>query len=150
MASPFASSPAPLFDRLCAAADDSVGPLDARGLQASLARDLADLLGTRSRLPLQRFTDEAGTVLDYGLPDFSALSPRSDDDRQGLKDAIMHAIACFEPRLMHVQVDVDDWTGNAEHARVHLSAAVRIGNELRRIDFTLPAGAAAPGLAGSL
>ncbi len=131
----------PLLDRLCAPGDDGVGPLDGRGLQASLARSLDELLGTRSRLPMRRFADEASHVLDYGLPDFSALSLRSSEDRLLLERAIVRAITCFEPRLLHAQARVEE-TGRVEHARVQISAAVRIGQELRRVEFAWPAGGA--------
>lgn len=140
MALSFASAPLPLFDRLCAPAGSGVEPLDARGLQASLARELGDLLGTRSRLSLARFADETGTVLDYGLPDFSSLSLRSQEDRDLLQRVITRAISCFEPRLLHIQVSIDDWAEHAEHALARISAAVRIGQELRRVQFALPAG----------
>ena len=113
MPSPLPSAPAPLFDRLCAPAGSEAEPLDARGLRdddapvietlrslgrvdrhdaqalrESLARELGLLLGTRSRLPLSRYAAEADTVLDWGLPDFTALSPRSGDDREALREAV--------------------------------------------------------------
>lgn len=141
MTSFFTSASVPLFDRLCAPSDNGIEPLDARGLQASLARELGELLGTRSRLPMQRFIDEAAHVLDYGLPDFSALSLRSSEDRLLLERAIARAIACFEPRLSHAQVSVER-AEHAERALVRISAAVQIGRELRRVQFALPAGAA--------
>lgn len=87
---------------------------------------------------MQRFIDEAAHVLDYGLPDFSALSLRSSEDRLLLERAIARAITCFEPRLMHPQVNVEE-AGQAERALVRISAAVRIGQELRRVQFALPA-----------
>ena len=146
MPSPLPSAPAPLFDRLCAPAGSEAEPLDARGLRESLARELGLLLGTRSRLPLSRYAAEADTVLDWGLPDFTALSPRSGDDREALREAVEVALARFEPRLRQVQVAVDDWPGQPQRARVQIDAAVRLGTEWRRVRFALPAdGADAPG-----
>lgn len=132
-------SPRPLFDRLCAGAGEDCSPLDAAGLRASLARDLDHLLNARSRLPLSSYVDEATSVIDWGLPDFSALSAQSGEDRQLLRQAVLHAIACFEPRLQQVHVAVDTWPGDPHRARLNIDAAVRIGGELRRVEFALPA-----------
>lgn len=131
-------APRPLFDRLCAVAGEDDAPLDAPGLRDSLARELATLLNARSRQPLSRYAREAASVLDYGLPDFSALSAQSGDDRLLLQQAVSHAITRFEPRLLHTQVQVDAWPGRPHRARVRIDAAVRIGRELRRVQFTLP------------
>lgn len=135
------SAPSPLFDRLCAPAATGDGTLDARGLQASLQGELQALLGTRSRLPMSRFAEEARSVIDWGLPDFSGLSVQSGDDREVLRQAVRHAISCFEPRLRHVEVGVDAWPGEPQRARVSIAAAVRIGQTLSRVQFTLALGA---------
>lgn len=132
-------APRPLFDRLCAGAGEDCSPLDAAGLRVSLARDLSHLLNARSRLPLSRYVDEVASVIDWGLPDFSALSAQSGGDRQLLRQAVLQAIACFEPRLQHVHVEVDTWPDDPHRARLNIDAAVRIGRELRRVEFALPA-----------
>jgi type VI secretion system protein ImpF len=50
--------------------------------------------------------DRNGTVIDYGLPDFSWMSASSETDRQTLAATIKHKITCFEPRLMEVHVTI--------------------------------------------
>lgn len=130
------SAPWPLFDRLCA--DGDCAPLDAAGLRDSLERELSILLNTRSRLGLSRYAEEAASVIDWGVPDFSALSAQSGEDRLLLQRAVLHAISCFEPRMQHLQVVVDTWPGDPQRARVNIDASMRIGRELRRVEFTLP------------
>ena len=96
----------PLFDRL-SSADDSAKTeqlLTPDQLQYSIARDLSRLLNTRSRLLAAEFVAQDGTTIDYGMPDISALSAKSDSDLAVLQTLVTHAIQCFEPRLNHVDV----------------------------------------------
>jgi type VI secretion system protein ImpF len=78
--------------------------LDSAALRESVRQDLARLLNTRSSLrgPLEQLA--SGTVLDYGLPDFSALTPASDSDRNLLAKAVAARISAHEPRLRNVRV----------------------------------------------
>ncbi|NDY94031.1 type VI secretion system baseplate subunit TssE [Ideonella livida] len=147
----------PLFDRLGAApaaAQDWRGPgpgrLDARGLRESLAREVGALLNTRSRLGLEDFIARAEgpglSLLDYGLPDLSPLTPASADDRDTLRRAVHHCLARFEPRLQHTEVQVSPLPGQALRARLSIDAAVALGPELRRVQFDLAADAQSVGL----
>ena len=80
-----------------------------------------------------------GTVLDFGIPDFSALSCRSTSDLAAVCQAVQHAIALFEPRLSHTQVvAIHDDTGHRGQANLQISGAVRLGLTLRRVDFDIP------------
>lgn len=131
------SAPAPLFDRLCAQDEGAGSALDARGLQASIGRELGRLLNTRCGLTLAQFADCTGTVLDYGVPDFTALSPRSGADMELLRSAVERAIALFEPRLMHTEVKLGGQGVHPERARIHIAGAVRMGLALRRIELDM-------------
>lgn len=131
-------SPLPLFDRLCAEAEGE-GVLDARALQASIAGELSNLLNSRSRLGAAAFLTSELSVVDFGMPDITALSPQSRDDRQLLQQLIQRAIACFEPRLSRTQVQVFEWPGDPQRAKVEIMAVVRLGRELRRVKFELAA-----------
>jgi type VI secretion system protein ImpF len=126
---------APLLDRLIGTEEASL--LDAAGLRVSLVRDLERLFNSTSRLGTSDFIDLELTVLDYGLPDFRGLSPQSYPDRELMAGAIGKAIATFEPRLTLVQVTVDLVDGLSYRARVAIEAAVRLGNQLCRVDFDL-------------
>ena len=133
-------APIPLLDRLCSDADPAEGAaLDARGLQASIARDLGRLHNARSRLGFDDFVARDTTVIDYGLPDFGALSARSGDDLSVLQRAVEHAIRRFEPRLLNPRVAIDPIAGVQHRARLRIDATVRLGAELRRVQFELDA-----------
>jgi type VI secretion system lysozyme-like protein len=107
---PIAGARAPLFERLAdpgaGANSDSARPavLDASALRDCVRDDLARLLNTRSGTRgVQREMAEE-TVLAYGLPDFSALSPASDADRATLAETVARQVRRHEPRLSQVQV----------------------------------------------
>jgi type VI secretion system protein ImpF len=113
---------------------------DAAGLQASIANELASLLNTRSSLTMGEFLQCQGTVLDFGIPDFSSLSCKSSDDLAAVSQAVQHAIALFEPRLSLTQVVAthDDSSNHRGQAKLQISGAVRLGMTLRRVDFDIP------------
>jgi type VI secretion system protein ImpF len=106
---PIRGSPLPLFDRLAQGSPESGKEqriLDSITVRESVLHDLRRLLNTRSsrRGKLQPLVE--GTVLDYGLPDFSALTPASDTDRNFLAQAIAARVTAHEPRLCNVRVVV--------------------------------------------
>jgi type VI secretion system protein ImpF len=135
------SAAIPLFQRLCAR-DGEMGDaadFDSAGLQTSIANELASLLNTRSGLTMAEFLKCQGTVLDFGIPDFSSLSCRSTSDLASVSQAVQHAIALFEPRLSHTQViAIHDDSGHRGQANLQISGAVRLGMTLRRVDFDIP------------
>lgn len=163
MSTPLPTAPQPLFDRLHAepaarpgagvGLGAGLGRLDAPGLQASLARELGQLLNTRSRLGLHAYVAAAETralsLLDYGLPDYSGLSARSEDDCRLLQQAVAHCLARFEPRLSHTQVQVMPMPGQPLRLRVLIDAAVTLGQALRRVQFDLAADAHAVASTGA-
>lgn len=102
---------APLFERL---ADDSPHTQresrpfrshDREGLEASLQRELEQLLNTRHG-PLPDHAVVRRTVLGYGVPDHILDSPTSTRDQERLERDVATAIRAFEPRLVAVSVAV--------------------------------------------
>jgi type VI secretion system protein ImpF len=71
-------------------------------LAESVRREVVRLLNTRCLAK-----DRNGSVLDYGLPDFSWMSAASGDDRRLLAETIARKVAAFEPRLTQVRVTLD-------------------------------------------
>jgi type VI secretion system protein ImpF len=140
------ASPVPLFDRLCGAAPESVDGrlLQAGGLETSLRRDLSRLFNVRNSLTIEQFLACEGTVLHYGLPDLLTLSAESDANLDRLAAVVAHAIALFEPRLSHVQVRALPDPSKRVGARVAISAAVKVGPQLFRVDFDLAANGQTP------
>lgn len=76
-----------------------------------------------------------GTVLGYGLPDFSALAPASSEDRRRLGDAIAQRIAAYEPRLCEVRVTVDPPAGNPTVLAGVIEASLRVGSVYEPVSF---------------
>jgi type VI secretion system protein ImpF len=113
-------SPVPLFDRLAADAESQLAGADAQRL--AVARDLERLLNTRSRLDFEAFSRSAATVVDYGVPDYSARSPVSASDREAVAAVVKQAIALYEPRLSNV-------------------SDMRVGGAVNHVAFELLAGA---------
>ena len=146
-------SSVPLFDRL-ASGEGSVGAgaflLQPEELEASIARELSRLFNTRCSLALSEMHLSTGTVIHYGIPDFSALSPRRGEDRDALEAALAQAIGFYETRLRSVVVKVSAVPRRGDTAAVTVSGDVMIGMKARRVSFALNLGAAGDGAAGEV
>jgi len=140
---PIEGARAPLFERLSDANPHSWQSwssgrvLDYLALKESVRLDLARLLNTRSCLSDALDELVQGTVLGYGLPDFSALGPASSDDRQRLGDAIAQRIAAYEPRLCEVRVTVNPPVGNPTAVAGVIEAALRVGSVYEPVSFQM-------------
>ena len=130
-------SPMPLFDRLAASGEAQLSGVEA--LRESVARDLGRLLNTRSHLTFEAFAASEGTVLDYGLPDFSERSLHSGPDREAIAAAIKHAIAMYEPRLVNVSVDFVFPADHSPHAVLTIGGELRSGTHVSHVAFELAA-----------
>lgn len=99
-----------LFDRLFdfepgeAADSASAVALTLDDLRHSVTRELLRLLTTRC--PVERRTPEGATVLNYGIPDVSAVAPSSIKERRRLEKSILQAVLDFEPRLKSPRVEL--------------------------------------------
>ncbi|CAG4890060.1 type VI secretion system baseplate subunit TssE [Paraburkholderia saeva] len=134
-------SPMPLFERLVAgdAAPSHEQWLEGDALRESVARELGRLLGTRSRLAFDAFATSEGTVIDYGVPDFSARSLQSGGDRDAIAAAIQHAITLFEPRLANVTVRFAGNAAQSAQPAMLVSGDLRMATGLARVAFELSA-----------
>ncbi len=72
-------------------------------LRESVRREVGRLLNTRCPVPEER----NGTVIDYGIPEFSWMSASSGDDRRQLANTIARKVTTFEPRLEQVRVRLE-------------------------------------------
>jgi len=103
----------PLFERLGKPHPGVAPPpqaLDAEGLRAVVASALESLLNTRCALTwaeAEALEPRERTVIDYGVPDLSAMDPASPVDCARLAAVIARTVAAFEPRLRDVQVVVE-------------------------------------------
>ncbi|HKC64375.1 MAG TPA: type VI secretion system baseplate subunit TssE [Pyrinomonadaceae bacterium] len=81
--------------------------LSRQELRKSVSRELGQLLNSRCPTPLQLIGEEERTVINYGLPDFTSLSPQSADDRRLIASIIAQTITAFETRLRNVRVTAE-------------------------------------------
>ncbi len=91
--------PRPLLDRFLQAGGGAW--MDADECLAAIRRDVETLLNTRSP------ADEP-SVVGYGLPDFTHMSPDSADDMWRLAARIRETLERFETRLERVRVEVGE------------------------------------------
>jgi type VI secretion system protein ImpF len=78
-----------------------------RQLKQALKRDLEWLLNTRRTFSVpEELPDLAGSLLAYGLPDFSTMSVRNTEDQNDLVHALETTLKRFEPRLEDVVVSL--------------------------------------------
>ncbi|MBJ7313461.1 type VI secretion system baseplate subunit TssE [Rugamonas sp. CCM 8940] len=92
-------------------------------LERSIGAELARLLNTRCAASMAQLAERERTVLDYGLPDYSAYYTGSLDDRQRLTALVRSTIVAFEPRLRDVDVEL----ALPGHSRQALDVTVRAG-----------------------
>ena len=106
---PIAGARTPLFERLADYQPYEPGepnPLrvyNREQLRESVRGEVARLLNTRCAAR----EDRNGSVIDYGIPDFSWMSAASGDNRRQLADTIARKVADFEPRLRQVRVNLE-------------------------------------------
>jgi type VI secretion system protein ImpF len=100
-----------------------------RQLKHAVARDLEALLNTRQEaleeLPPE-FTEVRHSPVAYGLPDFTALSLASLQDRNRIRLALEQAIAVFEPRIERVRVIMEPPRQHDQALRFRVEALLRV------------------------
>jgi type VI secretion system lysozyme-like protein len=98
-----------LFERLedLGPVSSPTSPIAARAaIEASIAREIGALLSTRIDPSADAVEPRDRTVLEYGLPDISAMAAQSTADQDRIARAIERAITAFEPRLSDPQVSI--------------------------------------------
>ncbi|KJS36279.1 MAG: hypothetical protein VR70_14130 [Rhodospirillaceae bacterium BRH_c57] len=120
-------------------------------LRASIARELARIMDTRRAISVENALAEdevAMTVLDYGIPDPTALSPQRIFDRQDLAAVIAKAVRVFEPRLRKPVVTVERDPAIRSAAVVTISGTMRVGARLEPVSFPMALTVRAANVAG--
>lgn len=79
-----------------------------RDLKASVRRDIENLLNTRRRnaTPPAGLKELAGSLVTYGIPDFSGTGPANAKEREAFCREVEDVIRANEPRLLKVAVGV--------------------------------------------
>lgn len=131
---------APLFDRLrlakSAAEHQPLRALNRQELHASICREVAFLLNTRSPTLAADFAQADLTVRDYGIPDFTAFSPQDSQDRTRLAWLLTKAITAFEPRLQQVKVSVALLTDQPQALLLTMTACLAVARFTEPIALT--------------
>ncbi len=138
---PIEGAKALLFDRLVDVppdVDERERPLrilNREQLKASVRRELERLLNTRCSIPLHQLSEEERSVVNYGIPDFSSLSPHSADDHALIGSVVAQTITAFEPRLRQVRVEVEP--ASESSLRLYISADLVVGVFNEPVSFPL-------------
>jgi len=140
---PITGALAPLFDRLVdldpEAARESVPQrvLDRPAVVASVAREIVRLFNTRCPHPERPGAAATGWVLDYGVPDFGALSAASAPDRERYAAVLSRLLLAFEPRLSQVRIVLQPVPGEPARLRGAIAAELRLGTVREPVSFPL-------------
>ncbi|HKG14293.1 MAG TPA: type VI secretion system baseplate subunit TssE [Pyrinomonadaceae bacterium] len=133
-----------LFERLAggdpAADREGARPFrvhETAALKESVRRELVRLLNTRSSAGINSRGAGEMSVLDYGVPDFTALSALSGDDRAKLSAAVAQVITAFEPRLRDVRVTSEGMRSNDRAVILRLEALLVVGDHAEPVSFPL-------------
>ena len=136
---------APLFDRLAGRGHVSSGDpphprriLYRAALRESLQRELQRLLNTRRpEFKSKALAGAEPTVIEYGLPDYSAMYTQNPEDQKKLSSLVRSTIERFEPRLRDPQVEATV-LGNSDKALlVKVTGSVVIGRETEHMTFAV-------------
>lgn len=135
----------PLFDRLDEELDDSrvVEPYRVQYLSLlfeSVGQEINRLLNTRvapRRAPVSSWEPHSKpqTVIDYGLPAFSALEAGNPADVAFLSAAIREKIAAFEPRLKSPVVELHPVPDNPSAIVGTLRGTLQLENVTYPVQF---------------
>jgi type VI secretion system protein ImpF len=125
-----------LLDRLT---DSQTAPFQKLAdLRKSVRRDLEMLLNTRWRCVQERDVPEAlaGSLVNYGLPDFSGGNHQAAQDPRKVCEAVEESIRRFEPRLCEVHVRLIDETRAVDRTlRFQIEAVLRVEPWEERVRF---------------
>jgi type VI secretion system protein ImpF len=108
-----------------------------RFFRDALKRDLEWLLNTR-KPPLPQLASRPlarDSVINYGLPDISALGLTSAADQRALRTAIEACLRIFEPRLTDVRVMLESSDTVDRRLRFHIEGNMRLDPAPEEIAF---------------
>ena len=103
----------------------------ARRAQDAIRRDLQDLLNTRYRCVAwpPQLDELEDSLINYGIPDFTAAGLDLATEEETLLDSVKHAIQTFEPRLTEVSV-LSAGSGHYDRVlRFRIEATLLLENE---------------------
>lgn len=130
-----------LFDRLdtedVAVSDEPYRVEEWSSVRQSVAREIQNLLNTRLPPGQWEAISEPQTVVDYGIPDFSALSAANESDRRNLAEVLARKISAFEPRLSQVRLELQPHSTDQCSMIGTIEANLSIESLTRPVSFAL-------------
>ncbi|HBO0859704.1 type VI secretion system baseplate subunit TssE [Pseudomonas aeruginosa] len=133
-----------LLDRLL---DDepqhSAEPVARRSLslaeyKARIVRDLETLVNTRQSLlakRLEAYPQLRGSVLEYGMPDFTSRGLLDPADRRLIQSQLERAIEVGDRRFRHVRVQLLDQQPGQRMLTFRVDAVLRLHDVSRQVSF---------------
>ena len=109
-----------------------------RQLKDDVARDLASLLNSRQELQQgvpEEFKELRGSLLEFGVPDFTAYSLSSSEDRKRIRREVEQAIAQSEPRLKSVRVYLEPEEKFSQVLRFRIEGLLRVESFTEPVTF---------------
>lgn len=108
-----------------------------RFFRDALKRDLEWLLNTRKPpVPeLQARPVVRDSVINFGLPDISAMGLSSTSDQRALRTAIEACVRAFEPRLTGVRVTLESSDAVDRRLRFHIEGNMKLDPSPEEISF---------------
>jgi type VI secretion system lysozyme-like protein len=91
-------------------------------LLESVRHELQLLFNTRCPLPLKELLAAPRSVVNYGLSDFSTVTPLSDAERRQLQLLLEQTVTAFEPRLRGARVRMGDYWPESGTLTCHVEA----------------------------
>ena len=105
---------------------------------ASLVRDLETLVNTRQHIDAQSldaFPHLRGSLLEYGLPDFTSKGLLNPEDRTQVRLQIKQAIESGDRRFRHVRVQLLESLPQQRQLTFRVDALLRLPETTRQVSF---------------
>ncbi len=101
---------------------------DLKELKQAVRRDLEWLLNTRHGIEevSEDLQEVSNSLAKFGLPDFTGLSSRNDDDRKDLIRNVETALKFFEPRFMNLNVTLEEVNMVDRGVKFRIQATLRV------------------------
>ncbi|WP_440830480.1 type VI secretion system baseplate subunit TssE [Pseudomonas fragariae (ex Marin et al. 2024)] len=106
--------------------------------KASIVRDLEILVNTRQSLvagELEGFANLSGTILDYGMPDFTSRSVLDPQDRLLIQRQLEKAISVGDRRFRSVKVQLLAQQIGQRMLTFRVDAVLRLQDISRQVSF---------------
>ncbi|ARA83535.1 type VI secretion system baseplate subunit TssE [Pseudomonas ficuserectae] len=106
--------------------------------KASLIRDLETLVNTRQCLVASRldgYPELAGTILEYGMPDFTSKGVLNPEDRRLIQAQLERAITVGDPRFRAVKVQLLNQQIGHRMLTFRVDAVLHLQDATRQVSF---------------